>query len=123
MYAKYRVGRWLERWPSTAAACDASAASAVSGCVTSSHAPDDKAPPASSLGRPCRYTNGRSKRTYELTSSIVPRGTSFHGLVELEYSPIVIDPAWLLCRRDLPGPTELSAINPYAVHDHGQSAR
>src|SRR5450830_1208056 len=24
---------------------------------------------------------------------------------------------------DLPGPTELSAINPYAVHDHGQSAR
>src|ERR1039457_5135256 len=76
-----------------------------------------------SLGRPCRYTNGRSKRTYELTSSIVPRRTSFHGLVELEYSPIVIDPAWLLCRRDLPGPTELSAINPYAVHDHGQSAR
>src|SRR5665647_2972483 len=76
-----------------------------------------------SLGRPCRYSNGRSKRTYELTSSIVPRRTSFHGLVELEYSPIVIDPAWLLCRRDLPGPTELSAINPYAVHDHGQSAR
>ena len=76
-----------------------------------------------SLGRRCRYTNGRSKRTYELTSSIVPRRTSFHGLVELEYSPIVIDPAWLLCRRDLPGPTELSAINPYAVHDHGQSAR
>src|SRR5664280_2389403 len=76
-----------------------------------------------SLGRPCRYTNGRSKRTYELTSSIVPRRTSFHGLVELEYSPIVIDPAWLLCRRDLPVPTELSAINPYAVHDHGQSAR
>src|ERR1035437_6302877 len=66
---------------------------------------------------------GRSKRTYELTSSIVPRRTSFHGLVELEYSPIVIDPAWLLCRRDLAGPTELSAINPYAVHDHGQSAR
>src|ERR1035437_7109295 len=26
----------------------------------------------------------------------------------LLYSPIVIDPAWLLCRRDLPGPTELS---------------
>src|ERR1039458_8900571 len=51
-----------------------------------------------SLGRRCRYTNGRSKRTYELTSSIVPRRTSFHGLVELEYSPIVIDPAWLLCR-------------------------
>jgi hypothetical protein len=27
---------------------------------------------------------GRSKRTYELTSSIVPRGTPFHRLVELE---------------------------------------
>src|ERR1035441_8398127 len=52
-----------------------------------------------------------------------PAKDIFHGLVELEYSPIVIDPAWLLCRRDLPGPTELSAINPYAVHDHGQSAR
>jgi len=76
-----------------------------------------------SITRPYRQIDDRSKRTCELTSSIVPRGTSFHGLVELEYSPIVIDPAWLSCRRDLPGPTELSAINPYAVHDHGQSAR
>src|SRR5450830_2022621 len=39
--------------------------------------------------RPYRQCNGRSKRTYELTSSIVPRGTSFHGLVELEIPPIV----------------------------------
>jgi hypothetical protein len=31
---------------------------------------------------------GRSKRTPELTSSIVPRGTSFHHRVELEFSPI-----------------------------------
>jgi hypothetical protein len=30
-----------------------------------------------SFGRPCRQCNGRSKRTYELTSSIVPRETSF----------------------------------------------
>src|SRR6516162_9597485 len=30
---------------------------------------------------------GRSKRTHELTSSIVPRGTSFHHLVELEFPP------------------------------------
>src|SRR6516165_3957983 len=28
-----------------------------------------------SFGRPCRRGNGRFKRTYELTSSIVPRGT------------------------------------------------
>ena len=38
-----------------------------------------------SIGRPCRLTNGRSKRTNELTSSIVPRGTSFHRRVELEF--------------------------------------
>ena len=37
-----------------------------------------------SFGRPCRQMNGRSKRTCELTSSIVPRGTSFHRSVELE---------------------------------------
>src|SRR5262249_49516569 len=31
-----------------------------------------------SFGRPCRQCDGRFKRTHELTSSIVPRGTSFH---------------------------------------------
>ena len=41
-----------------------------------------------SKGRPCRQTNGRSKRTCELTSSIVPRGTSFHRWVELDFPPI-----------------------------------
>ena len=39
-----------------------------------------------SLRRPCRQTDGRSKQTYDLTSSIVPRGTSFHRSVELEYA-------------------------------------
>jgi hypothetical protein len=38
-----------------------------------------------SLQRPYRKTNGRSKRTYELTSSIVPRGTSVHRSVELDF--------------------------------------
>ena len=38
-----------------------------------------------SNGRPCRQTNGRSKRPCELTSSIVPRGTSFYRRVELEF--------------------------------------
>src|SRR5215475_4086216 len=55
-----------------------------------------------------------SKRTRELTSSIVPRGTSFHRSVELEF---------LLCCcfcGPFPGPAELSAINPYAVQDHSQ---
>ena len=73
-----------------------------------------------SIGRPCRQTNDRSKRTNELTSSIVPRGTSFHRLVELEFSPIACDPELLSCHCGLPGPLELGAVNPYAVHDHGQ---
>src|SRR5665811_2053663 len=75
-----------------------------------------------SLGRPYRQRNGGSKRTYELTSSIVPRGTSFHRSVELECSPIVIDPARFSCRCDFPGPAELGSVNPYAVHDYGQPA-
>jgi hypothetical protein len=38
-----------------------------------------------SFGRPCRQCDGRSKRKCDLTSSIVPRGTSFHGRVELDF--------------------------------------
>jgi hypothetical protein len=76
-----------------------------------------------SLPRSCRQTNGRSKRTRELTSSIVPRGTSFHRWVELEFPPIAFDLARLSCCCDFPGPPELGAVNPDAVHDHGQPAR
>ena len=74
--------------------------------------------------RPCRELIGRSKRTNELTSSIVPRGTSFHRSVELDYSPIACDPVRFscCCRGLFPGPAELSAINPYAVHDYGEPA-
>jgi hypothetical protein len=68
--------------------------------------------------------DGRSKQTYELTSSIVPRGTSFHRSVELWFSPIGFDPELFscCCRGLLPGPPELGAVNPDAVHDHGQPA-
>ena len=73
-----------------------------------------------SLRRPCRQTNGRSKRTCELTSSIVPRGTSFHRSVELEFPPIGCDPRRFSCCCGLfPGPAEFGAVNPDAVHDHG----
>ena len=48
-----------------------------------------------SIGRPYRQTNGRFKRPSELTSSIVPQGTSFHRRVELWFSPIVFDPVWV----------------------------
>src|ERR1700686_4688372 len=63
-----------------------------------------------SLGRPCRQADNRSKRTYELTSSIVPRGTSFHRWVELECSPISCDPDQLSCRCGFRGPAELGAF-------------
>ena len=41
--------------------------------------------------RPYRQADVRSKLPHELTSSIVPRGTSFHCLVELEYPPIAFN--------------------------------
>src|SRR5262249_15112667 len=77
-----------------------------------------------SLPRPYRHRDGRSKRTCDLTSSIVPRGTSFHRSVELDFSPIGYDPARLSCGCYglFPGPPELGAVNPYAVHDHGEPA-
>ena len=77
-----------------------------------------------SIGRPCRQMNGGIKRTCELTSSIVPRGTSFHRRVELEFPPIGFDPVRLSCcyRGLFPCPAELGAVNPDAVHDHSQSA-
>src|SRR5476651_1505162 len=81
---------------------------------------EDKA--EQSIPRPCRQTNGRSKRPSELTSSIVPRGTSFHRRVELEFPPIELDPSRLSCcyRGLFAGPAELGAVNPDAVHDHGE---
>jgi hypothetical protein len=78
-----------------------------------------------SIGRPCRQTNGRSKRTCELTSSIVPRGTSFHRSVELECPSIGLDAARFscCCCGLFSGPPELGAVDPHAVHDHGQPTR
>src|SRR6202051_1310871 len=78
-----------------------------------------------SPGRPCHQSNGRSKQSCELTSSIVPRGTSFHCSVELWFSPIGLDPerfSCCCCRGLLAGPPELGAVNPDAVHDYGQPA-
>ena len=56
--------------------------------------------------------NGRSKRTCDLTSSIVPRGTSFHRAVELACSPIGFDLALSCFCSLLPAPAELGAVNP-----------
>src|SRR3984885_2534779 len=49
---------------------------------------------------------GQSKGPDELTSSIVPRGTSSHRLVEPECSPIAYDRKFS-CRHDLPSPADL----------------
>ena len=38
-----------------------------------------------SIGRPCRRSDGRSSGHCDLTSSIVPRGTSCHRMVELAF--------------------------------------
>jgi hypothetical protein len=67
-------------------------------------------------------TVGRSKRTCELTSSVVPRGTPFHRLVELGFPPTAFDLVGCSRGCSLPGPAELGAVNPDAMHDHGQPA-
>ena len=76
-----------------------------------------------SIRRPCSHQGGRSKRLSELTSSIVPRGKSFHRRVELEFPPIGFDPVRLSCcyRGLFPCTAELGAVNPDAVRDHSQS--
>src|SRR4029077_10528428 len=76
-----------------------------------------------SIGRPCCQSDNRSKRTCELTSSIVPRGTSFHHSVDLEFPPIAFDPARFSCHYGFPGPSELGAVNPDAVEDNGAPER
>jgi hypothetical protein len=76
-----------------------------------------------SIGRPCCQSDNRSKRTYELTSSIVPRGTSFHHSVELEFPPIAFDPVQSSRCCSLPGPLELSAVNPDNGMDRPRSYR
>src|SRR6516164_9199935 len=65
---------------------------------------------------------GRSKQTHELTSSIVPRGTPFHRVVELGFPSTSFDLVGCSRGCSAPGPAEFGAVNPDAVHDHRQSA-
>jgi hypothetical protein len=76
-----------------------------------------------SLGRLRHSMNGGSKRTCDLTSSVVPRGTSCHRAVEFGFSPIGFDLALSCGCSLLLGPAELGAISPDAVHNYGQQAR
>jgi hypothetical protein len=75
-----------------------------------------------SLGRPCRRTTvGPSGHTNS------PHPSSREGHHSTRWSSSFLlsgDPEWFSCRcRGLySGPTELGAVNPDAVHDHGQPA-
>jgi len=62
-----------------------------------------------SYWRPSRLTDSGSKQTNELTSSIVPRGTSFHRSVELGLPPIAFDPARSSRCYNVLGPPEFGA--------------
>src|SRR4029078_2562630 len=55
-----------------------------------------------SNGRPDRQCNGRLKPTYELTSSFVPRGTSFHRWVDSQVSSYLILSLSVLTLRRAP---------------------
>src|SRR5262249_28370072 len=65
-----------------------------------------------SLARPCRRGNGRFKRTYELTSSIVPRGQTPHRLRDRSARPH--DPRrnveWLLSHLPQGRPLEVDIV-------------
>ena len=71
-------------------------------------------------------TNGRVKLTCDLTSSS-SREDIFPLLVELEFSSYrirfcVVFMLLLSCCCCFPSPSKIGAVNPYAVHDHGQPA-
>src|SRR3974390_1666904 len=70
-----------------------------------------------------RSYRGRTWRTYDLTSSIVPRGTSSHHVVELVFLPIAFGCLLSWGSGLLPAPAEIGPTTPNAVHDPGQRAR
>ena len=69
-------------------------------------------------------TNGRVKLTCDLTSSSSREGhLSTAWWNSSSFPPIEFDFAWFSCCCGLfPSPSEVGAVNPYAVHDHGQPA-
>jgi hypothetical protein len=60
--------------------------------------------------RPYPKTDDGSRRTYELTSSIVPRRTSFHRSVEVAFPSIAFDLEQFSRRCNFPGPPELGGV-------------
>ena len=69
--------------------------------------------------------NGRSKRTCELTSSIVPRGTSSTARWSSSFLllDLILYEFSCCCRGLSPGPTELGAVHPDNGMDRPRSNR
>jgi hypothetical protein len=82
---------------------------------------------AQSVARSDRARRDRDKSPRELTSSIVPRGTSLHRLAGLGYPSVLVTGSCCegsgSSQDPLLGPVELGAIAPEAVHDDSQPAR
>jgi hypothetical protein len=72
-------------------------------------------------GLAVRRTAGPSDQT----NSPHPSSREGHrstALVELEFPPIAFNRVQPSCGCGFPGPAELAAVDPYAVHDHSQPA-
>src|ERR1700729_1266254 len=76
-----------------------------------------------SIRRPYRYrlTAGSSGHANSPHPSSREGHHSTTGWI-LECSPVTFDCARFSCSHDLPGPAELGAVNPDAMHDHSQPA-
>jgi hypothetical protein len=72
---------------------------------------------------PCVVVDGMRLETHDRLFEIADDQRAHAArddTVELGFSPIAFGDLRLSCHCGLPGPAELGAINPYAVHDHGQ---
>src|SRR5262249_13135249 len=73
-----------------------------------------------SLPRSCREMNGRPSGH---TNSPHPSSREgHHSTAGWSSTPTAFDPAQISSRCDLPGPPERGAVNPDAMHNHGQPA-
>ena len=78
-----------------------------------------------SLQRPCRQTKRQVQADMRTHLIHRPARDIVHRSVELKFPSIGFDPVEFscCCRGLSPGPTELGAVHPDAVHDHGQPTR
>ena len=78
-----------------------------------------------SLQRPCRQIKRQVQADMRTHLIHRPARDIIHRSVELEFPSIGFDPVEFscCCRGLSPGPTELGAVHPDAVHDHGQPTR